>query len=303
MATVGPPAPGPASAREGVIHDLGYRHYDGPRLGRAHIARALFVESTKGAYGLGRATRSKVVPLLLLGVMCAPAALIGVIAAVGNADSLPGGYTAYVLNLQLVVMVYVAGQAPASVSRDLRFRVVSLYFSRPLERVDYVLAKYAALTAAVFLLMALPLTILLAGALLAKLPVGDQVPDYLRSLGGALLTALVLAGIGLVVAAVTPRRGLGVAAIIAVLAVLAGVGASVQGIAEEQHQHTLAGYAGLISPFTVVHGVQSAVLGADNALPASPPGTVGGLVFVGVTVLLVAGSLGALLLRYRKVSV
>ena len=67
-----------------------------------------------------------------------------VIAAVTDDDELPGDYTSYVLNVQLLVMVYVAGQAPASVSRDLRFRVVSLYFSRPLERIDYVVAKYAA---------------------------------------------------------------------------------------------------------------------------------------------------------------
>ena len=135
-------------------------------------------------------------------------------------------------------MVFVAAQAPAVVSRDLRFRVMSLYFSRPLERHRLRLAKYAAMTAAMFVLMALPLTILFVGALLAKLPLGEQLPDYLRSLGGAFLTALVLAGIGLVIAAVTPRRGLGVAAIIAVLAVLAGVQGAVQGIADRRERRT-----------------------------------------------------------------
>jgi ABC-2 type transport system permease protein len=180
---------------------------------------------------------------------------------------------------------------------------MSLYFSRPLERIDYVLAKYAAMTAAVFVLMAAPLTILLAGALLAKLPIDEQVPDYLRSMAAALLLALVLAGIGLVIAALTPRRGLGVAAIIAVLAVLAGVQGAVQAIAVEQNADTFAGYAGLLSPFTLADGVQSAVLGADSVLPSEPPGTVGGLVFLAVSLLLVAGCFGALLLRYRKVSI
>jgi ABC-2 type transport system permease protein len=288
---------------QGVIHDLGYRHYDGVRLGRGAITRALFVESAKGAYGLGRSTRSKVMPLLLLAAICLPALIIAVIAAVTAADKLPGNYTAYVLNLQLVVMVYVAGQAPAGVSRDLRFRVMSLYLSRPLERIDYVVAKYAALTAATFALMALPLTILFVGALLAKLPVGEQVPDYLRSLGGAFLTALVLAGIGLVIAAVTPRRGLGVAAIIAVLAVLAGVQGAVQGIADHENQDTFAGYAGLFSPITLVHGVQSSLLGAENQLPQGPPGALGGAVFLAVVVGVVAACFGALLIRYRRVSI
>jgi ABC-2 type transport system permease protein len=288
---------------QSVIHDLGYRHYDGPRLGRAHIARALYVESAKGAYGLGRAARTKIVPMLLLGAMCLPAFIMAVITAVTNADKLPGDYTAYVLNVSLLVMVYVASQAPASVSRDLRFRVMSLYFSRPLERIDYVAAKYAAMASAVFLLMALPLTILFVGALLAKLPIGEQVPDYLRALGGALLTALVLAGVGLVIAAITPRRGLGVAAIIAVLAVLAGVQGSLRAIAIDQHEHTFAGYSGLISPFTLVEGVQHSVLGAKSVLPPGPPGTVGSLVYVAVTLAVIGACFGALLLRYRKVSI
>jgi len=288
---------------QGVIHDLGYRHYDGARAGRRYIARALFLESAKGAYGLGRSAKSKVMPMLLLAAICLPAFIIVVITTVTNADKLAGDYTSYVLNVSLLVMVYVAGQAPTSVSRDLRFRVVSLYFSRPLERVDYVLAKYAAMTTAVFVLLALPLTILFVGALLAKLPLDEQVPDYLRSLVGALLVALVLAGIGLVIAALTPRRGLGVAAIIAVLAVLAGVQGAVQAIAVEEGADTFAGYAGLFSPFTLVQGVMSSVLGAEKVLEAEPPGALGGAVFFAATFLVVAACFGALLLRYRKVSI
>jgi len=288
---------------QGVIHDLGYRHYDGPRLGRGHITRALFFESAKGAYGLGRSARSKVMPMILLGAMCLPAVIVAIVAGVSKLDELPGGYTSYVVKVQLLVMIYVAGQAPASVSRDLRFRVVSLYFSRPLHRIDYVAAKYAAMASALFLLMALPLTILFGGALLAKLPFIEQVPDYLRAMAGAALLALVLAGIGLTIAALTPRRGLGVAAIIAVLAILAGVQGALQAIAVEQNQDTFAGYAGLLSPFTLVHGVQHALLGAKTVLPAQPPGTIGALVFLGAAIMAVAGCFGALLLRYKKVSI
>jgi ABC-2 type transport system permease protein len=293
---------GPRS-HQGVIHDLGYRHYDGPRLGRGHITRSLYVESAMGAFGLGRPARSKIMPMLILGAMCLPAVIIAVIAGVTRLDELPSGYTSYILNVQLLVMVYVAGQAPASVSRDLRFRIMSLYFSRPLERIDYVLAKFAAMATALFLLMSLPLTILLAGAALAKMPISEQLPDYFRSLGGAALVALVLAGIALVVAAFTPRRGLGVAAIIAVLSILAGIQGAVQAIAMEEKQETFASYAGMLSPFTLVDGVQQALLGADTTLPASPSGITAGLAFLVVIVLVVGACFGALLLRYRKVSI
>ena len=47
----------------------------------------------------------------------------------------------------------------------------------------------------------------------------------------------------------------------------------------------------------------SSVLGAEEVLPAEPPGALGGAVFLATTFLLVAAFFGALLLRYRKVSI
>lgn len=302
------PTPGDLTAptpqpHQGVIHDLGYRHYEGPRLGRAHITRALFLETARGAFGLGRPARSKVMPMILLAAICLPALVIVIIASVTSLDELPANYTSYVGNLQLVIMIFIASQAPASVSRDLRFRVMSLYFSRPMKRTDYVAAKLGAMTTAMFILMAVPLTILFIGALLAQMPLTEQVPDYLRSLAGAFLVAVVLAGFGVVIAALTPRRGLGVAAIIAVLTILIGVQGAVESIAVEQGSDTVASYAGLISPFTLVDGVQHGLLGAQSPLPVHPPGTLGALVFLGVIVLVAAACFGALVLRYRKVTI
>ena len=43
----------------GVIHDLGYRRYDGPRDGVAIIARTLYVTGLRYAFGLGRSGKSK----------------------------------------------------------------------------------------------------------------------------------------------------------------------------------------------------------------------------------------------------
>ena len=45
---------GPPAARAGVIHDIGYQHYEGPRLGRAAIIRALGWHSLRSAFGIGR---------------------------------------------------------------------------------------------------------------------------------------------------------------------------------------------------------------------------------------------------------
>ena len=64
---------GPVAERAGVIHDLGYRHYDGPRDGAATIARTLYVTGLRHAFGLGRSGKSKILPFLLLALSpCRP---------------------------------------------------------------------------------------------------------------------------------------------------------------------------------------------------------------------------------------
>ncbi len=300
-----PPSGGgpPASAGLGVIHDIGYRHHEGPRLGRGYIARSMFVASLLGAFGIGRSPKSKVMPMLLLAAMCLPALIIEAVVNGVHLKTQPVAYHRYPMVLQAVVAIFVAAQAPQSVSRDLRFRLTSLYFSRPLHRGDYVLAKFAAMTCALLVLLGLPLTILYGGGLLAKLPSVAETRHYLLGLAGAVLFSLVLAGVGLLIAAFTPRRGLGVAAVIAVLLVSYSAVSVVQGISVSVGRSTLAGYAGVFSPFTLVDGVQVWLLRAEPSTPAGPPGTTGGLLFLAVTAALIAGTYLLLLMRYRKVSV
>ena len=297
-----PPIPAGAPAgHQGVIHDIGYRHFSGERRGTPYIRRSLFVDSLRGAYGLGRSARSKVMPMLLFGVMCLPAGVIVAITAVTGADELVGEYRSYFVNLQLIISIFVAAQSPVLVSRDLRFGVMPLYFSRPLNPLDYVLGKYGAMTTALFVLTAVPLTILFLGALVVGLPVREQIPDYLRSLAGAAVLSLVLAGIGLLIAAVTPRRGLAVAAVIAVLLVVAGVQGIAQGIATSEGVDDADAYFGLLSPYSLVEGIQSSLFGAESALP--PPGAAGTAIFSVAALLLIVACFAGLLLRYRSVSV
>ncbi len=303
LARTGAPAGAPAGAEDGVgaIHDIGYRHYDGPRLGPAYIRRSLFVETLRGAYGLGRSARSKVMPFVLSAIMVLTAVVVGIVTSyVTVLDALPISYTAFVVTMQVVVTVFLGSQSPAVVSRDLRYRTSALYFSRPLSRQQYVQAKYAGMSAALFLLLGIPITLLLVGALLAELPLGEQLPDYARAMAGAALHAVVLSGIGLVVAAMTPRRGLGVAAVVGVLIVLSGIQVAVRGLAFVFGNDTFSGYTGLLSPYTLVDGVVAGVLGADSSVGQEPPGVLGTAVYVALTVLLVVGCYAALVARYRK---
>ncbi|WP_116212909.1 ABC transporter permease subunit [Streptomyces olivoreticuli] len=285
-----------------VIHNIGYRNYSGARLGRAYARRSLFSQSLRGAYGLGRSTKSKVLPMTLFGVMCAPAAIMVAVAVATKATKLPLEYTRYAIVLQAVIGLYLAAQAPQSVSRDLRFKSIPLYFSRPIERVDYVVAKFAAMASALFLLTAAPLLILYVGALLAKLDFATQTEGFAQGLVSVVLLSLLFAGLGLVVAAVTPRRGFGVAAVIAVLTISYGAVSTVQGIALARDNTDAIGWIGLFSPITLIDGVQTAFLSATSAFPGgNGPGTGAGVVYVVVLLALIAGSFGLLMRRYRKV--
>ncbi|MFE2460038.1 ABC transporter permease [Streptomyces sp. NPDC059402] len=284
------------------IHNIGYRSYDGPRLGRAYARRSLYSQSLRGAYGLGRSAKSKVLPMLLFVVMCLPAGIMVAVAVATKADDLPVDYTRYAIVLQAVISLYVAAQAPQSVSRDLRFKTVPLYFSRPIETSDYVRAKYASLASALFILTAAPLLVLYVGALLAKLDFADQTKGFAQGLVSVALLSLLFAGLGLVVASVTPRRGFGIAAVIAVLTITYGAVSTLQAIADVQGSSGAVTWIGLFSPITLIDGVQSAFLGATSAFPGGVgPSNGEGAVYVLVTLGLIAGAYGLLMRRYKKV--
>lgn len=284
------------------IHNIGYRTYDGPRLGRSYATRSLYSQSLRGAYGLGRSVKSKVLPMLLFVVMCVPAAIMVAVAVATKANDLPVDYTRYAIIMQAVISLYVASQAPQSVSRDLRFKTVPLYFSRPIETADYVRAKYAALASAMFILTAAPLIVLYVGALLAKLDFTDQTKGFGQGLVSVALLSLLFAGIGLVIASITPRRGFGIAAVIAVLTISYGAVSTVQAIADAQGSTGAIPWIGLFSPVTLIDGLQSAFLGASSAFPgAAGPSNGEGVVYVLAVLGLIAACYGLLMRRYKKV--
>jgi len=286
------------------IHNIGYRNYNGPRLGRAYARRSLYSQSLRGSYGLGRSVKSKVLPMLLFVVMCVPALIMVAVAVATKAKDLPVDYTRYAILMQAVIGLYVASQGPQSVSRDLRFKTVPLYFSRPIETADYVRAKYAALASALFALTAAPLIVLYVGALLAKLDFADQTKGFAQGLVSVALLSLLFAGIGLVISAITPRRGFGIAAVIAVLTISYGAVSTVQAIAFNQSSDlTAVSWLGLFSPITLIDGVQTWWLGSTSSYvdAAGPDSALAGVVFLVVLLAVIGGSFGLLMRRYRKV--
>jgi ABC-2 type transport system permease protein len=293
-------APSPA----GQIHDLGYRRYDGPRLGRAQIVRALTWHSFRSAWGFGRGAKAKIVPVLALIAMCLPAFVNAFAVARGNAPLF--GYDVYVPNLRVVVVIiFIAAQAPELVSRDLRSRVLPLYYSRPLRRGDYPLAKYLALTGALLVLIEVPLLILYAGNIASAKSghgVWDQTRALIPGLGMGVLWSVLMAAIALVLASFTGRRAYatGIVAISCFLTwTLSELLIQAEGGTTAVSDGARLG--GLLSPFTIIDGVRIWLGGKNQGLDPASLGSYGPLYGI-VALILLAASLGGLAARYAKVS-
>ena len=313
------------SAETGVIHDIGYRRYTGRRLGRAQIIRALYWHSLRSAFGFGRGAKAKIVPVITFVVICLPAVVSAVSVARGNGRLVP--YDTYAFQLRVVVMIiYIAAQAPELVSRDLRSHVLPLYFCRPLRRLDYPLAKLAAFVTACLAMIEIPLLLLYIGTI-AQSHGGSAIWQQTRALIPGLLVglmwAVLLAAIGLALASLSGRRAYATGAIAiyffltwilaeiliqvtqrnVVRAVSPPPGAPPGAVAHKfqevvQVPTTGAHISGLVSPFTTLDGVRQWLGGTS---PGPVPGVAHyGPLYGAMALVLLAASLAGLAARYRK---
>ncbi|MFI7637866.1 ABC transporter permease [Nonomuraea sp. NPDC049400] len=279
------------------IYDIGYRHYDGPRLGRGYSTRALTVHSLRGIFGLGRTARSKIMPFSLFAIMLLPTVVTIATMALAQQRILP--YSGFAVIMQAVVAVFLASQAPTVVAPDLRYRVLPLYLSRPVSIAEYVGAKVAAMTLALFLLVAVPMTLIYVGELVVDMPGPPATGEYLGAVLMALALAVLLSAFGLALASFTPRRGLGVASVIVVYLLSVASVPLTYGMLYNSGYESAAAWAWLANPFWLVDSVQSWLFGTpphsieSAAYPSGPAS-------VAILVLLVALALAALALRYRK---
>ncbi len=247
----------------GSIYDLGYQRYEGPRLGRAYAFRSLYTHGLAAAFGIGRSTRSKVVPMGLFAIALVPAAIeLGVTALAGDVVR-PVRLDNYFSLVGTVMLLFCAAVAPELVGRDQRNHVLSLYFSRALERRDYALAKFAALLTAMLLIALAPELLLYAGTtLLRSDPVG-YLRDHAGELGpivaSALLVSAQVSGVALAIAAMTPRRAYATGGIVAFWFIADGLGSLIASISRAQvsltsSQVAWTHYGALLSPTLVRDG-------------------------------------------------
>lgn len=286
----------------GTIYDLGYRHYDGPRLGRRGAIGAIVGAGLRAVFGLGRSGRSKILPwgALVLGLLLAGLA-VAIRVLFGDIVDLYS-YENYLWGIGALLPILVAAQAPELVVNDIRHRVLPLYFSRPIGRFDYVLAKLAALSIALLGLTLLPVLVLFGGRVLAAedliAALGDEIGALPEILGSGVLHAVVLASLGLAICSLAARRAYAAGAVLAVFL----IGSVVSGTFQGQPDLGLEWVAPFANPLAILDGAREWLFGGsvvESPVAASDLP----LVTYGVaTAILLAVSLAILAIRYRRVT-
>ena len=123
------------SESRGVVFGLGYQHYDGPREGRTHARKALWMNGVRTALGLGRGSRAKILPSLLFIAAIAQAVVLALIASQIGEMSAPGlefpGHAGYYRIVSVILLLFSAIITPELLCPDRRDGVIHLYLVRP----------------------------------------------------------------------------------------------------------------------------------------------------------------------------
>ncbi len=287
----------PTRDNTGVIHDIGYQRYEGPRLGRGYAARALYVHSVRSAFGLGRSAWAKVLPVGVLALVSIAALVLVVINTQLPVQVID--YVGIASTFTYAATVFVAVVAPELVSVDLRSNLLQLYLSRPLRRANYALTKLAALATATFLLFAIPMLILFLGMAFST---DDGIGGVFSELGGlivgllsALIHAALLSAFALPIASLSGRRVFATGMIIGVFLLMAPVSAAIRAFDSSGAAGQL---AGILDPGSLLNGVDQWLF--NSAILIADPGPYG-WAYALVTALLIALGTAAAVLRYKKV--
>ncbi len=281
-------------SEQSVIHDIGYQRYSGVRLSRGYAARSLFEHGLRVAFGLGRSAKAKIFPWIVIGLVTLLAVVI--VAVKAQTGEMMLSYQAFPSAVSTVAMVFLAVVAPELVSRDLRNQTLPLYFSRPVGRADYALAKLSALAVAVFLLLAGPQTLVFLGSAFTAPDTSGVAAEARGLLGGWVVSAayaLIFSSLSVLIASVASRRAFAAGAIVVVFMVSSGVAGLLIALGGEGPMSRI---APLFSPFLLPEGLRSWLYGTSIDVGAYGP------LYGLATLLLVTGCTGLLVLRYRKVS-
>jgi len=291
----------PGRTAAGTIYDIGYQHYDGPRLGRGYAIRSLFVHGLATTYAVGRGFKAGSLPLALSAAAILPAAIQALATAYTDGQIELFTYSNYFTNVSTVFAFFCAARAPELMSSDQRTRTLVLYFARALHRTDYVVAKLLALATSILFLTVTPLLILFAGHVFISTDLWsgflDEAHTLAPILGSSIVMALLMGSLSAAIASMTPRRNLAAAGVLGYF-MLSRVVAE---ILTDALRGSWVRWLDLLDPFRVLGGFADWVFGTVPALSQYLGDGVSGVRYAVAAIFYVALGISVLLTRYRRI--
>lgn len=208
-----------AAKAGGVVFDIGYQRYVGPREGRRRARLAVFKDGFRKVLGLGRGPKAKLLPWACILVLLIIGLVMAVVAGAGQrafgeagAEMVPAtSHHFYYFLTFTILFVFAALVGPRLLCPDRRNGTLHLYLVRPLTPTDYVAARWAAFLTVMVLVAWLPQFVLLAGRVLGHPePVSyldenwTDIPKFLLS--GAAIAAMVTT-VSMFASGLATRRG------------------------------------------------------------------------------------------------
>lgn len=257
-----PVQPPDGQQRYGEVFDRGYKHYDGPRLGRRQAQRALVGYSIKRAMGIKKSWTSKVIPILLYIAVFTPVIIsIGIRAFVPTAEVLD--YSDFFGFVFLIEGVFAATVAPELLCSDRAERVLPLYFARTITRLDYLLGKLAAAAILMLTMSLVPAAILWLGRqLLDDKPltaISNNIDDLGRLVIGGVLVSVYLGSVSLMISSFTGRKAIAVAVIILLFLVSTSLAFALSEALDADAKK----YLVFLSPTSTVEGMSATLFNQD----------------------------------------
>lgn len=257
--------PSETPGRYGEIFDRGYRHYDGERLGRRHARRALIGYSVKRAMGIKKSWTAKVIPMFLYVAVSMPVIIsLGIRAFLPTAEVLDyGAFFGFVFLLQ---GIFAATVAPEMLCPDRHERVLSLYFSRAITRLDYILAKLTATALLMTTMSLIPAAILWLGRQLLEDGPLSAMKEHIGDLGRVILAGLLISfyigGVSLMIASFTGRKSIAVAVIIILVAISTSLAFALASALDYSWNQ----YLVFLSPVSTVEGMALTLFGQADGV-------------------------------------
>ena len=287
-----------AVAGASTIHDLGYRRYDGPREGPVGAWRALYTQSLRAMFGLGRPAKAKAVPVLVVAVTMLPALALLTAASQSNGQ-VPLRYGQLIGAQLFMFVLFLAAQVPEVLSRDQQHHLLPLLFTRDVSRWSYALARFSAIFSAVFVVSLAPLLLMYIGQIgIAVDPaatfrtMGDRIWPVLAQ---STLTAFAMSGIGAALSVWTPRRAYATAAIFGTFLLLAAVATGLDDLAGVSVRTSE-----LLDPLRALRTMALIFFGETNrGMELNPPPALG--VYVALMLGIGAAGFAVLVWRMRRI--